>query len=85
MTFNLYSQDARLIGHQVTEQSFNWRPAVPEQFDLSQNYPNPFNPTTKIDYQLTKDATGDDKDIQYPWAGSEDAGQSSSEGGILYD
>ena len=44
-----------MISHQVTEQSFNWRPVVPEQFDLSQNYPNPFNPTTKIDYQLTKD------------------------------
>jgi hypothetical protein len=55
MTYDLYSQDARLISHQVTEQSFNWRPVVPEQFDLSQNYPNPFNPTTKIDYQLTKD------------------------------
>jgi hypothetical protein len=55
ITYDLYSQDARLISHQVMEQSFNWRPAVPEQFDLSQNYPNPFNPSTKIDYQLTKD------------------------------
>jgi hypothetical protein len=55
ISYNLYSQDARLISNQETEQAFNWRPVVPVQFDLSQNYPNPFNPTTKIDYQLTKD------------------------------
>lgn len=29
---------------------------VPIQFALNQNYPNPFNPTTKIDYDLPKDA-----------------------------
>ncbi len=55
LVYDLYSQDARLISHQETEQSFNWRPVIPDRFDLSQNYPNPFNPTTKIDYQLVKD------------------------------
>ncbi len=29
---------------------------IPKNFDLSQNYPNPFNPSTKINYQLPKDA-----------------------------
>ena len=29
---------------------------VPTKFDLSQNYPNPFNPTTKINFDLPKDA-----------------------------
>lgn len=29
---------------------------VPNKFTLSQNYPNPFNPTTKIDFELPKDA-----------------------------
>ncbi|MBS1493412.1 MAG: fibronectin type III domain-containing protein [Bacteroidetes bacterium] len=29
---------------------------IPKVFDLSQNYPNPFNPSTKINYQLPKDA-----------------------------
>jgi photosystem II stability/assembly factor-like uncharacterized protein len=29
---------------------------APQKYILSQNYPNPFNPTTKIDYQIPKDA-----------------------------
>ncbi len=29
---------------------------VPEKFVLEQNYPNPFNPTTKINFNLPKDA-----------------------------
>ncbi|MCX6164560.1 MAG: T9SS type A sorting domain-containing protein, partial [Ignavibacteriae bacterium] len=29
---------------------------IPQKYVLSQNYPNPFNPTTKIDYQIPKDA-----------------------------
>jgi|WetSurMetagenome_2_1015567.scaffolds.fasta_scaffold23585_2 photosystem II stability/assembly factor-like uncharacterized protein len=29
---------------------------APQKYILSQNYPNPFNPTTKIDYQISKDA-----------------------------
>ncbi len=29
---------------------------IPKVFELSQNYPNPFNPSTKINYQLPKDA-----------------------------
>ncbi|MBX7044791.1 MAG: fibronectin type III domain-containing protein [Ignavibacteria bacterium] len=29
---------------------------IPKTFDMSQNYPNPFNPSTKINYQLPKDA-----------------------------
>jgi hypothetical protein len=29
---------------------------IPKNFELSQNYPNPFNPSTKINYQLPKDA-----------------------------
>jgi hypothetical protein len=29
---------------------------TPQKYVLSQNYPNPFNPTTKIDYQIPKDA-----------------------------
>ncbi len=29
---------------------------LPTEFALSQNYPNPFNPSTKVDYQLAKNA-----------------------------
>jgi hypothetical protein len=29
---------------------------IPGKFSLSQNYPNPFNPTTKINFELPKDA-----------------------------
>jgi len=29
---------------------------IPKTFDMSQNYPNPFNPSTKINYQIPKDA-----------------------------
>ena len=29
---------------------------VPQKFSLMQNYPNPFNPTTKIQYQITKNS-----------------------------
>ena len=29
---------------------------IPESYQLSQNYPNPFNPTTKIQYQITKNS-----------------------------
>jgi hypothetical protein len=29
---------------------------IPQKFSLSQNYPNPFNPSTKIDFDLPKDA-----------------------------
>jgi len=29
---------------------------MPKNFEMSQNYPNPFNPSTKIEYQLAKDA-----------------------------
>ena len=30
--------------------------SVPNSFSLEQNYPNPFNPTTKIKYNLSKEA-----------------------------
>lgn len=29
---------------------------IPKEFRLSQNYPNPFNPSTKIDFEIPKDA-----------------------------
>ncbi len=30
--------------------------SIPEHFELHQNYPNPFNPSTKIAFDLPKDA-----------------------------
>lgn len=42
--------------YQYYELNGNIEVGIPKVFELSQNYPNPFNPSTKINYQLPKDA-----------------------------
>ena len=42
------------VGKQSTKESTN--SLIPQTYQLYQNYPNPFNPTTKIAFDLPKDA-----------------------------
>ena len=42
------------VGKQSSKESTN--SLIPQTYQLYQNYPNPFNPTTKIAFDLPKDA-----------------------------
>jgi fibronectin type 3 domain-containing protein len=55
VVFTAYDGKSDIMAEGRSSVEFNWRPVVPEYFDISQNYPNPFNPVTKIDYQLPVD------------------------------
>jgi len=37
---------------------------IPKEYMLSQNYPNPFNPSTKIKFDITRDARGETRDVR---------------------
>lgn len=51
--FVLYNLGGFNIPTGVIPQHIN---EIPEKFELSQNYPNPFNPSTKINFNLSKES-----------------------------
>ncbi|MCC6865678.1 MAG: T9SS type A sorting domain-containing protein, partial [Ignavibacteria bacterium] len=52
----IVSEDIRKVFGEGTSNAKTTPNNLPMVYRLSQNYPNPFNPTTKINYDLPRDA-----------------------------
>ena len=53
---NINSDIKKVFGTDKTTGAKDKKNQLPTEYKLYQNYPNPFNPTTKINYDLPKDA-----------------------------
>jgi hypothetical protein len=52
----IISSDIKKVFMKEGQKSNESKVQIPTEYKLYQNYPNPFNPTTKINYDLPKDA-----------------------------